>query len=59
MMIFNDQDRSGGVTLSASFGSGLMGTEMLRGVYPERSEGLSMTFPVLGVKFHHRAATPS
>jgi hypothetical protein len=29
MMIFNDQDRSGALTLSASFGSGLMGTEML------------------------------
>jgi len=25
---------------------------MLRGVYPERSEGLSMTWLVLGVKLH-------
>ncbi len=33
-----------------------MGTEMLRGVYPERSEGLSMTTPVLVVKVHYRAA---
>ncbi len=32
-----------------------MGTEMLRGVYPERSEGLSMTIPVLVVKLHYRA----
>ncbi len=32
-----------------------MGTEMLRGVYPERSEGLSMTIPVLVVKIHNRA----
>ncbi len=32
-----------------------MGTEMLRGVYPERSEGLSMTAPILVVKIHHRA----
>ncbi len=31
-----------------------MGRQMLRGVYPERSEGLSMTFPVLGVTFHNR-----
>ncbi len=34
-----------------------MGTEMLRGVYPERSEGLSMTAPVLVVKVHHRGPT--
>jgi hypothetical protein len=33
-----------------------MGPETLRGVYPERSEGLSMTFPVLGVKFHYRGS---
>ncbi len=32
-----------------------MGTEMLRGVYPERSEGLSMTIPVVVVKIHPRA----
>jgi len=27
---------------------------MLRGVYPERSEGLSMTLPVSVVKFHNQ-----
>jgi hypothetical protein len=31
-----------------------VGIEMLRGVYPERSEGLSMTGPVLIVKNHHK-----
>ena len=31
-----------------------MGSEMLRGVYPERSEGLSMTVPALVVKIHNR-----
>jgi hypothetical protein len=32
------------------------GREMLRGVYPERSEGLSMTIPVLVVKIHYCAS---
>jgi len=32
-----------------------MGSEMLRGVYPERSEGLSMTEPALKMKILHRA----
>ncbi len=36
-----------------SEGSLSMGSEMLRGVYPERSEGLSMTGPALVLKTHH------
>jgi len=32
-----------------------MGRQMLRGVYPERSEGLSMALPVLVVKVHNQA----
>jgi hypothetical protein len=39
-----------------SEGSLSLGTEMLRGVYPERSEGLSMTLLVLVVKFHNRGS---
>ena len=38
-----------------SEGSIEMGSEMLRGVYPERREGLSMTGPGLIIKSHHRA----
>ncbi len=40
-----------------SEGSSAMGREMLRGVYPERSEGLSMTVPVLIVKSNYRPAS--
>jgi hypothetical protein len=36
-----------------------MDTEMLRGVYPERSEGLSMTIPVLIVKNLYRGGERS
>ncbi len=38
-----------------SEGSLSMGSEMLRGVYLERSEGLSMTGPTLNGKPHYRA----
>jgi hypothetical protein len=41
------------VTLSKAKGLS-MGTEMLRGVYPERSEGLSMTGPTLNSKIQNR-----
>src|SRR5262249_55225159 len=37
-----------------SEGSPWSGTEILRGVSPERSEGLRMTGPVVIVKHHHR-----
>ncbi len=52
-MNFNKQDRECIVTPPRSEGSLSMGREMLRGVYPERSEGLSMTVPALIVKNHH------
>ena len=39
-----------------SEGSRSMDTEIFRGVYPERSEGLRMTGPALIVTIHHRAA---
>ncbi len=55
-MNVNKQDREYIVTLSAAKGLS-MGSEMLRGVYPERNEGLSMTLPVLVVKVHHRGAS--
>jgi len=48
-MNFNEQDRSGAVTLSAAKG-------LAR--WAERCFAtLSMTFPVLGVKVHNRAPT--
>ncbi len=46
-MIFNDQDRSGGVTLSAAKGLSRWAQRCFA--------ALSMTFPVLGVTFHYRA----
>ncbi len=50
-MNFDKQNRECIVTLSEAKGLS-MGREMLHGVYPERSEGLSMTLPVLVVKIH-------
>jgi len=47
-MIFNEQDRSDGVTLSASFGSGSRGTEMLRGVYPRAQRRAQHDIPNVG-----------
>src|SRR5713226_8086806 len=58
IMSFNDQDRSGGVTLSAAKGLARWAQRCfpfaaLRAAAP----ALSMTVPVLVVTFHHRAAT--
>ncbi len=40
-------------------GSGSMGAEMLRGVYPERSEGLSMTVRIPIKSAHREAFSPN
>ncbi len=50
IMSFNDQDRSGGVTLSAAKGLARWAQRCFA--------ALSMTFPVLVVKVHNRASTP-
>ena len=49
IMSFNDQDRSGGVTLSAAKGLARWAQRCFA--------ALSMIFPVLGVKFHHRGTS--
>src|SRR5260370_37163024 len=48
-MMFNDQDRSGGVTLSAAKGLARWAQRCFAAI--------SMTFSVLVVKFHNRGAT--
>jgi hypothetical protein len=40
-------------------GSGSMGAEMLRGVYPERSEGLSMTARIPIKSAHREVFSPN
>src|SRR5260221_10073689 len=57
MMGFNDQDRSGGVTLSAAKGL----TRRAQRSFPfaalkASAHALRMTFPVLGVTFHNAGA---
>ncbi len=63
-MSFHNQNREDRPVTAAlachperSEGSSSMGTEMLRCAQHDIA-ALSMTFPVLGVKFHNRAATP-
>src|SRR6266852_1700787 len=50
MMNFNEQDRSGVVTLSAAKGLSRWAQRCFA--------ALSMTFPVVGVKVHYRGTTP-
>jgi len=57
-MIFNDQDRSGDVTLSAAKGLARWAQRCFPfAALRASAHALSMTFPVLGVTFHYRGAT--